>query len=127
MKRIHHISDISTLGLSKRLSTELMAHLESGFDSPYEAEQFWSDYDTFLTFIEPCDTELELQTVDKQEGYWMDFIINNLEFVLLLDAQEPYLLALAIIDDAGAGIYLLLPLSHQSLYSTTLINHLNNQ
>lgn len=126
MKRINQISDISSLNLPNDILEELTIHLESCFDSKAEANQFWSEYGTFLTLVETGDADEWLEETDKKDGYWLDFIINNPEYVLLLGRNQPHLLALAIIDDAGAGAYLLISFSHQSRYTTILKNHLNN-
>ena len=126
MKRISQINQISTLNLPYDISTALTIHLESCFEHKSEAEHFWAEYGTFLILIEETDSPEWIGKMDEKDDYWLDSVINFPEYVLLLGTTQPYLLALSIIDDAGAGAYVLIPLSHNSPCVATLKNHLNN-
>ena len=126
MKQIKQISDIPTLALPHDVEIALTAHLLAGFESELEANAFWLEYGTHLTLIEPSDTDIDIDDENEADGYWIDFIANNPEYVLLLGTAEPYLLALAIVDTSGAGAYGLLPVTHPSRHTTTFRNYLNN-
>lgn len=126
MKYINQLTDIPSLSLPIEVTEALTGHLLEGFDTIQEANAFWIEYGTHLTLIEPSDTDIEIDKADKEDGYWINFIINNPEYVLLLGTTEPYLLALAIVDTAGAGAYCLIPASHQSHHKKVLKGHIDN-
>jgi len=126
MKYINQLIDIPSLPLPTEVINALTEHLLAEFDSEQAANSYWKQYGTHLILIEPSDTDIDIDKASREEGYWINFIINNPEFVVLLGTTEPYLLALAVVDTEGAGAYYLTPVSHQSRRNQVLTHHINN-
>lgn len=133
MKIIESIADVQSLPLPlplplpQSIKTELSLSLTSAFESIEDTEKFWQENGCFLMMIELSDTVESLDEHDRENCYWLDFITTYPEDVLVLGDEDAYLLALAITSDAGAGGYLLVPLSHISSYKSKLKTQINNQ
>ena len=127
MKIIESITDVQSLPLIPSIKTELQTLLIEVFSTIEQADAFWKDEGCFLVCIEPSDTEEVLMKYDMANGHWLDFITTYPEEVRLVGNEKAYLLALAITNDSGAGGYLLIPLSHVSIYKTNIKNEINHQ
>ena len=91
-------------------SQELYRQLLQPFDSAGEAKQFWREAPSTVIILEPTDSIEELH----RDSAWnqIDFALTYPEYTVPLAID--YMLAVAIVNDSGAGIYLVVPpeLSH---------------
>ncbi len=122
MKVIQSWEAIETLPIPKSICASLKEELLHPFDGDESALiDFWHEVGGSLYLLEPQDSDSELEALDDETQQALDFITQYPELVLLLDdATQRYLLALAIFTDAGAGAYLLAPLSSTTHVVTTL-------
>lgn len=110
MQYINHWPDKTELALSESVSQDLQQQLLEPFDSEGEAKQFWDESTSTLIILEPTDSIEAL----KQDSSW-----NQIEFALTYSEYTAplsmgYLLLVAIVNDSGSAIYLVVPpeLSH---------------
>lgn len=110
MQYINNWPDITELALPETVSQDLQHQLLEPFDSIGEAKDFWDETSTTLIILNHSDSISEL----NQNSAW-----NQIEFALtypeyMLPLKMGYQLMVAISDDAGSGIYLVVPpeLSH---------------
>ena len=122
MKVIKNFSLVNELTLPEQVKAALHNELINPFDGCLNTTaDFWSEYDTFLILLEESDVDSSLLDADENIQYFIQRVIDNPEFVLLLnDDTGPYLLALSVITDAGGGCYLLAPLTSKTTAVTTL-------
>ena len=122
MKVIKNFNLVNGLALPEQVKTALNNELISPFDGCLNTTaDFWSEYDTFLILLEESDVDSSLLDADENIQYFIQRVIDNPEFVVLLnDDTCPYLLALSVITDAGGGCYLLAPLTSKTAAVTTL-------
>jgi len=122
MKVIKNFNLVNELTLPAQVKSALHHELISPFDGCLDTTaEFWSEYDTFLILLEEGDVNSSLSDADEDIQYFIQRVIDNPEFVVLLnDDTCPYLLALSVITDAGGGCYLLAPLTSKTTAATTL-------
>jgi hypothetical protein len=122
MKVIKNFSLVNELTLPEQVKSALHSELISPFDNNLSiTAEFWNEYDTFLILLEESDVDDLLVNADDDIQYFIQRVIDNPEFVVLLnDDASPYLLALSVITDAGGGCYLLAPLASKTTAATTL-------
>ena len=110
MQYINHWPDISKLALPKTVARDLQQQLLEPFDSEVSAKVFWSETSSTIIILDPDDTIEDL----KQDSAWnqIDFALTYPEYTVQL--AMGYQLMMAIVNDSGAGIYLVIPpeLSH---------------
>jgi len=113
---------VNELTLPEQVKTALNHELISPFDDCLDTTaDFWNEYDTFLILLEESDVDISLLDADEDIQYFIQRVIDNPEFVVLLnDDTCPCLLALSVITDAGGGCYLLAPLTSKTTAATTL-------
>ena len=122
MKVIKNFNLVNELALPEQVKTALNNELISPFDGCLDATaDFWNEYDTFLILLEESDVDGSLVDADEDIQYFIQRVIDNPEFVVLLNDETcPYLLALSVITDAGGGCYLLAPLTSSTTAVITL-------
>ncbi|WP_017220144.1 hypothetical protein [Moritella dasanensis] len=113
MKVIKNFNLINELALPEQVKTALNNELISPFNGCLNTTvDIWSEYDAFLILLEESDVDSSLFDADEEIQYFIQRMIDNPEFVVLLnDDACHYLLALSVITDAGGGCYLLTPLT----------------
>ncbi|RDH82467.1 MAG: hypothetical protein DIZ80_09250 [endosymbiont of Galathealinum brachiosum] len=110
MQHINHWPDITKLDLPNTVSQALYQQLSEPFDTESSAREFWNETSTTLIILDPSDF---IQTI-KRETAWkqIEFTLTYPEYITPLKLN--YQLMLAITNDSGSGIYLVIPpeLSH---------------
>jgi len=122
MKVIKNFNLVNELTLPEQVKAALHNELIIPFDGCLDATaDFWSEYDTFLILLEGSDVDDSLVDADEDIQYFIQYVTDNPEFVVLLnDDTCPYLLALSVTTTAGGGCYLLAPLTSKTTAATTL-------
>jgi len=122
MKVIKNFNLVNELTLPEQVKSALHSELIIPFDGCLNTTaDFWSEYDTFLILLEESDVDDSLVDIDEDIQYFIQYVTDNPEFVVLLnDDTCPYLLALSVTTDAGGGCYLLAPLTSKTTAATTL-------
>ena len=105
MQYINHWPDMAKLNIPKAVSQDLYRQLLQPFDSEASAKAFWNETSSTLIILDPSDNI----TVLQQSNTWnqIDFALTYPEYTLPLNIG--YQLLVAIANDSGSGIYLLVP------------------
>ena len=110
MQYINHWPDMAEITLPGTLTQDLQHRLLEPFDSAGEAKAFWKETATTLIVLNHSDSISEL----KQNPAWnqIEFALTYPEYTLPL--KMGHRLMVAIANDSGSGIYLVIPpdLSH---------------
>ena len=110
MQYINHWPDLTKLALPDTVAQDLHQRLLEPFDSEASAKQFWKEASSTLIILDHTDSITAL----KESEAWnqLDFALTYPEYTLPL--KMGYQLMVAIVNDSGAGIYLVVPpeLSH---------------
>ena len=110
MQYINHWPDISKLALPKTVAQDLQHRLLEPFDSEVSAKAFWNESSTTIIILDPSDSITALKGSDAWSQ--IEFTLTYPEYTLPL--KMDYQLLVAIVNDSGSGIYLVIPpeLSH---------------
>ena len=110
MQYINHWPDITELALPEAVSQDLFLQLLQPFDSEASAKQFWNESSTTLIILDTADSIEDLQ----RDPAWsqIEFALTYPEYTVQLSMD--YRLLVAIANDSGSGIFLVIPpeLSH---------------
>lgn len=126
MQIITELGRVAELEISPELQKVLLKTLIKDFPSIDAAVAFWTDYGCFLAHLESRSETVDFDGVSQD---CIEHIVKYPEYVTLIGSDEVYMLAMSVLDDAGAGGYLLMPLHQKGTYQHTLMKHvkLNNQ
>ena len=110
MQYINHWPDMAELTLPETVAQDLQRRLLEPFDSEASAKDFWSESSTTLIILDPTDSITALKGSDAWNQ--IEFALTYPEYTVPLKMN--YQLLVAIVNDSGAGIYLVIPpeLSH---------------
>ncbi|OCH13160.1 hypothetical protein A6E05_08495 [Aliivibrio sp. 1S165] len=111
MKKVNKFEEVASLPIPERVKRKLLEHLIEPFGDEKSTSEVWEEINTCLYLIEEGDTDKSLSEESEQVQHLLRFATNYPEFVLLLDDERPWLLALAIITSDGGGIYLVAPMN----------------
>ena len=105
MQYITHWPDMTKLTLPETVAQDLHQRLLEPFDSETSAKQFWQEAPSSIIILEPIDNITQL----KESDTWnqIDFALTYPEYTVRL--KMVYQLSVAIVNDSGAGIYLVVP------------------
>ena len=105
MQYINHWPDMTELLLPEPVAQDLYKQLLEPFDSEVQAKEFWDETSTTLIILDPTDSITAL----KESDAWsqIEFTLTYPEYTVPLSMD--YQLMLAIVNDSGAGIYLVNP------------------
>ena len=110
MQYINHWPDITELALPETVAQDLQQRLLEPFDSAASTKEFWQEAPSTIIILDPLDSITSL----KASEAWtqIEFALTYPEYTLPL--KMGYQLLVAIVNDSGAGIYLVIPpaLSH---------------
>ena len=110
MQYINHWPDKTKLSLPDIVTRDLQHRLLEPFDSEASAKQFWNETSTTLIILDHTDSITAL----KENDAWtqIEFALTYPEYTVPLSMG--YQLSVAIVNDSGSGIYLVVPpeLSH---------------
>ena len=102
MQYINHWPDVAELNLPTIVSQDLRRHLLEPFDSEEDAKAFWIETDTVLIILAPSDS---IQDSDCRDQ--IEFALKYPEYTENL--KNGYRFNLAVVNDLGSGIFLVLP------------------
>ena len=110
MQYINHWPNITNLNIPEAVSQDLQQRLLEPFDSEASAKEFWQETPSTIIILDPSDTIAQLK--DSDTWNQIEFALTYPEYTLPL--KMDYQLLVAIVNDSGAGIYLVVPpeLSH---------------
>ncbi|MDA0143712.1 hypothetical protein OCT63_05590 [Vibrio sp. RW] len=81
-----------------------MTHLTEVTDGDLnELEKSWDEIGITLILFDESDTNQDLDDMDEQTKYLIDFVTNHPEYVLLIGSM---VIALGVLNDYGSGCYL---------------------
>ena len=105
MQYINHWPDMSELALLETVAQDLQHRLLEPFDSEDEAKEFWDETSSTVIILNPTDTIEELH----RDPLWnqIEFALTYPEYTVPL--KMGYQLSVTIVNDSGAGIYLVVP------------------
>ena len=110
MQYINHWPDEAELSLPETVTQDLHRQLLEPFESETSAKEFWKEAPSTVIILDHSDSITAL----KGSEAWtqIEFALTYPEYTLPLTMN--YQLMVAIVNDSGAGIYLLIPpeLSH---------------
>ena len=110
MQYINHWPDKTKLALPETVARDLQHRLLEPFDSEQAAKEFWQEAPSTIIILDHTDSIKDL----KEDSAWnqIEFALTYPEYTLPLSMN--YQLLVAIVNDSGAGIYLVIPheLSH---------------
>ena len=133
MQYINHWPDMAELALPEAVSQDLYSQLLEPFDSAEEAKNFWEETRTTIIILEPFHSDTSsrefwqeaassiiiLDSIDTIEDTDQLLTWNQIGFTLTypeytVPLSNGYQLLVAIVNDSGSGIYLVIPpeLSH---------------
>ena len=113
IKYINHWPDTAELGLPETVAQDLQHRLLEPFDSEASAKAFWEETSTTLIILDPSDTVTQLK--DSDAWNQIEFALTYPEYTLPLKMN--YQLMMAIVNDSGSGIYLVVPPELSSIIS----------
>ena len=105
MQYINHWPDMSELSLPETVSRDLQQRLLEPFDDESAAKEFWKEAPSTLIILDPSDSINDLE--ESEAWNEIEFTLTYPEYTLPLSMD--YQLMLAIVNDSGAGIYLVIP------------------
>lgn len=126
MKKVNKFEEISALPIPNGIKAKLLEHLIEPFGDEKSTSEVWEEINTCLYLIEEGDTDKSLSEETEQVQHLLRFVTNYPEFVLLLDDECPWLLALAIITSDGGGIYLVAPMNSPTFPVVKLANQIES-
>lgn len=133
MQQINHWPDMAELSLPEAVSRDLFEQLLEPFDSEASAKKFWEETPSTVIILEPFHSETSAQefwqetassliildSIDSIEDIEQVLTWNQIGFTLTypeytVPLSNGYVLLVAIVNDSGSGIYLVVPpeLSH---------------
>ena len=110
MQQINHWPDMAELTLPEPVTKDLQHQLLEPFDSEASAKEFWEEAPSTIIILDHTGS---ITSLKKSEAWTqIEFTLTYPEYTLPL--KMGYQLMLAIVNDSGAGIYLVIPpaLSH---------------
>jgi hypothetical protein len=95
-----------SLKLSETEKKALVHHLIEPFGDEQTAHEFWNEYPSTIIILDEADVLDTLQKIDKETQFLIDSALNTPEYSEPLAAD--YTINLAITNDDGTGVYLVL-------------------
>ena len=110
MQYITHWPDMAKLNIPEAVSQDLQHRLLEPFDSETSAKEFWQEAPSTIIILDSSDSITTLKGSDVWDQ--IEFSLTYPEYTVPL--KMDYLLMVAIVNDSGCGIYLVVPpeLSH---------------
>ncbi|MFA0115358.1 hypothetical protein AB4407_17125 [Vibrio sp. 10N.261.46.E11] len=104
MQVIKTFTELMGLNLPSSDKANLMTHLTEVTDGDLnELEKSWDEIGITLVLFDESDTNQDLDDMDEQTKYLIDFVTNHPEYVLLIGSM---VIALGVLNDYGSGCYL---------------------
>ena len=113
MQYINHWPVVAQLTLPEAVAKDLYSQLLQPFDSEASAKEFWGETSSTVIILAPSDSITSLK--DSELWNQIDFALTYPEYTLPL--KMDYQLMVAIVNDSGSGIYLVVPPELSSIIS----------
>ena len=117
MQVITSWDDLKTISMPKNVSQALVNHLIESFNNEAGAKAFWSAYPTVLFFFEQSDSLESLSSLEKSQHLQAQFALDYPEY--REELIEGYVIQLAILNDEGSGVYLVID-PHSKILNSAL-------
>jgi len=112
------------IALPDKTKIALLQHLQIPFQHEIEAKAYWQDNQTRLIILDQHDTQVSLLQLDDLLHHQIETALQNPEYIEELN--NDYVIKLAIISNAGNGLYCVLPKA-LDLILTTQMQHNTQQ
>ena len=119
MQYINAWPDMAEITLPKAVSQDLLHHLLQPFDSAGEAKEFWNETSSTLIILYSSDSITALK--DSDAWSQIEFALTYPEYTSTL--KNDYQLLVAIANDSGTGIFLVVPPEMSHLISQEATAH----
>jgi hypothetical protein len=105
MQYINHWPDEAELTTPEAVSRDLHSQLLEPFDSVAAAKEFWNETSSTLIILPPTDNIQDLH----RDSSWnsIEFALTYTEYTIPLSMG--YTLLVAIVNNSGGGIHLVVP------------------
>ena len=105
MQCFNHWPDINKLALPEAVAQDFYQHLLMPFNNKSAAKEFWDEMPSTIIILNDFDSIERI----KQCVIWeqVEFALTYPEYTETL--KEDYQVLLAIVNDSGCGIYLVIP------------------
>ncbi|MEZ8381586.1 hypothetical protein AB6C48_22465 [Vibrio splendidus] len=104
MQIVKEFTGLQNLELPNTDKANLIEHLAEVTDGDLnELEKSWDEIGITLILFDESDTNQDLDDIDEQTKYLIDFVINHPEYVLLIGSM---VIALGVLNDHGSGCFL---------------------
>lgn len=117
MQVITSWDDIQALIAPKTVIQALLNHLTEPFNDEDSAKAFWSSCPTILFYFDASDSRESLSDLETSLKTQAQFALEHPEYHEEL--IEGYVIQLAIVNDEGSGVYLVIN-PHSTILSNTL-------
>lgn len=117
MQVITSWDDLKTISMPKNVSQALVNHLIEPFNDEAGAKAFWSACPTVLFFFEQSDSLESLSSLEKSQHLQAQFALDYPEY--REELIEGYVIQLAILNDEGSGVYLVID-PHSKILNSAL-------
>ena len=105
MQYINHWPDMAKLTLPEAVSQDLQRRLLEPFESVASAKEFWIETSSTIIIFDHSDSITALKGSDIWQQ--IEFALTYPEYTLPL--KRNYQLLVAIVNDSGSGIFLVIP------------------
>jgi len=105
MQYINHWPDKTKLTLPETVAEDLCRQLLEPFEDESSAKEFWKEAPSTIIILDPLDSIKSLKGGDVWKQ--IEFALTYPEYTTPLELN--YHLLLAIANDSGSGIYLVIP------------------
>ena len=119
MQYINHWPDKTELALPKSISQELYRQLLEPFEDEPAAKAFWEESSSTIIILDHNDSITSLKGSDAWSQ--IDFALTYSEYTVPLSMG--YQLLVAIVNDSGAGIFLVVPPELSHIIPPEVITH----
>ena len=142
MQQINHWPDVAEITLPEAVSRDLIGQLLEPFDSEGEAKEFWKETRTTIIILEPFHSDttsrefwqeassdiIILDSIDTIEDTDQLLTWNQIGFMLTypeytVPLSNGYVLLVAIVNDSGSCIYLVVPPELSHIIPQEVITH----
>ncbi|MDH5932775.1 MULTISPECIES: hypothetical protein [Vibrio] len=104
MQIVKEFTGLQNLELPNTDKSNLIEHLAEVTDGDLnELEKSWEEIGITLILFDESDTNQDLEDMDEQTKYLIDFVTNHPEYVLLIGSM---VIALGVLNDHGSGCFL---------------------
>jgi hypothetical protein len=103
MQIVRNFDELNVLDIPMPQKECLISHIAEAFQGDLtELAKNWKELGITLILIDESDTDQDIDHMDEQTKYLIEFVVQFPEYVLILD---PLVIALAVLNDHGSGCF----------------------